>query len=88
MALAQIAGPPLLLRNDQQTNPHWLRLCLEDRAPDPHALAAIVEVTAGGVTLGRKVVPTRRYLCQVVTDIPLGLGTGPTGKSVRRLLVT
>jgi len=50
VVLTQIAGPPLLLRNDQTTGHHWLRVRLEGRPPNRDAIGAWVELSAGGVT--------------------------------------
>ena len=73
--LTQIAGPPLLLRNDQTLGHHWLRLRLVGRAPNRDAIGAWVEVTAGGMTQRRQVMPTRSYLSQVERTLTFGLGS-------------
>ncbi len=72
--LTQIGGPPLVLRNDQATGHHWLRLRLEGRAPNRDAIGAWVELVAGGVTQRRQVMPTRSYLSQVERTLTFGLG--------------
>ena len=74
VVLTQIAGPPLLLRNDQATGHHWLRLELRDKAPNREAIGARVELVAGGVTQRRAVMPTRGYLSQVERVLTFGLG--------------
>ncbi|MEM7350308.1 MAG: CRTAC1 family protein, partial [Acidobacteriota bacterium] len=81
--LTQIAGPPLLLRNEQATAHHWLRLRLEGRAPNRDAIGAWVEVTAGGVSQRRQVMPTRSYLSQVERTLTFGLGSATAVEAVR-----
>ncbi len=78
VVLTQIAGPPLLLRNDQALGHHWLRLDLRGKAPNRGAIGARVEVTAGGVTQVRTVMPTRGYLSQVERVLTFGLGETAT----------
>ena len=75
VVLTQVAGPPLLLRNDQDRGHHWLRLRLEGKAPNRDALGARVELVAGGRTQRRQVAPTRSYLSQVEPVLTFGLGT-------------
>jgi hypothetical protein len=75
VVMTQVAGAPLLLRNDQSLGHHWLRV----RPTDPtsanrDALGAWVELTAGGATQRRQVMPTRSYLSQVELPVTFGLG--------------
>ena len=76
--LTQVAGPPLLLRNDQQLGHHWLRLRLLT-SPRPgvqrDAIGAWVDLTAGGVRQRRLLMPTRGYLTQMEPVLTFGLGT-------------
>ncbi len=72
--LTQTEGPPLLLRNDQQLGRHWLRVKLEGKSPNRDAIGAWVELTSGGVTQRRPVMPTRSYLSQVELPVTFGLG--------------
>jgi len=75
VVMTQVAGRPLLLRNDQSLGHHWLRVRLVD--PDSanrDALGAWVELTAGGRTQRRHVMPTRSYLSQVELPVTFGLG--------------
>ncbi len=74
VVLTQVGGPPLLLRNDQASGHHWLRLELAGKAPNLGALGARVEVTAAGVVQRREVMPTRSYLSQVERVLTFGLG--------------
>lgn len=71
--ITQIAGPPALLRNDQETGHHWLRLKLIGSEANRDALGATVEVTLGERTLTRTVRPTRSYLSQVESTVTIGL---------------
>ena len=74
--LTQVAGPPLLLRNDQTLGHHWLRVRLVGGAGvNTDAIGAWVELeTAAGIQR-RQVMPTRSYLSQVELPLTFGLGT-------------
>lgn len=85
VVLTQVAGPPLLLRNDQSTGHHWLRIELEGRAPNLDAIGAWVEVTAAGVTQRRQVMPTRSYQSQVERVLTFGLGNAKAVEKVEVL---
>jgi hypothetical protein len=75
VVMTQVAGPPLLLRNDQGTGHHWLRLRLTDsESPNPDAVGARVELVAGGVTQRRQVMPAKSYLSHVELPLTFGLG--------------
>ncbi len=74
-----------LFRNDQQTGHHWLRVRLEGRPGNRDAIGARVELTSGGITQRRLVMPSRSYLSQV--ELPLTFGLGGNA-SVDRLVVT
>ncbi|HUG41616.1 MAG TPA: CRTAC1 family protein [Longimicrobiales bacterium] len=73
-------GPPRLLRND--TPPEalgsWLRLRLEGRPPNTHAVGATVTVFAGDRVQRRRVRTGSSYLSQSETN-PLLFGLGPLG---------
>ena len=73
VVLTQVGGPPLLLRNDADTGHHWLRLRLEGKPPNTHAIGARVTLEAGGTTQHRTVMPTRSYLSQVEPTLTFGL---------------
>lgn len=73
LVLTQIAGAPLVLRNDQQTGHHWLRVRLDGNAGNRDGIGAWVELEAGGVVQRRQVMPTRSYLSQVEPTITFGL---------------
>jgi enediyne biosynthesis protein E4 len=82
LLLIQIDGPPLLLRNDQQTGHHWLRIQLVGDGGNREAIGAWVEVTAGEVTQRRQVMPTRGYLTQSELPVTFGLGSSPVVDSI------
>jgi enediyne biosynthesis protein E4 len=83
VVLTQVTGPPLLLRNDQATGNHWLRLELRGKGPNHEAIGARVELTAGGVTQYRQVMPTRSYLSQSERAVTFGLGGAGQVDSVK-----
>ena len=74
VVLTQIAGPPLLLRNDQALGHHWLRLKLAGTKANRDAIGAWVKVRVGSQTLARQVMPTRSYLSQSERTVTFGLG--------------
>jgi hypothetical protein len=72
--LTQVAGRPLLLRNDQNLGHHWLRVRLEGRGANRAAIGARVELVSVGIVQRRQVMPTRSYLSQVELPVTFGLG--------------
>jgi len=73
--LTQPRGAPLLLRNNQLTGHHWVRIRLRDPLAANHdAIGATIELSAGGVTQRRMVMPTRSYLSQVELPVTFGIG--------------
>lgn len=72
--VTQIAGPPALLRNDQQSGHHWIRLKLVGESSNRDAIGAWIEVEVGDRILHRQVMPTRSYLSQVELPVTIGLG--------------
>ena len=62
-----------MFRNDQQLGNHWLRVAFAD-GPRAGVIGARVELTAGGITQRRHVMPTRSYLSQVELPVTFGLG--------------
>lgn len=83
VVLTQIAGRPLLLRNDQQLGRHWLRFKLVGTKSNRDAIGAWIEVRRGGRTYAHQVMPTRSYLSQVELPVTVGLGKSPMVESVR-----
>ncbi len=85
VVLTQTGGTPLLLRNDQATGHHWLRVKLQGdpaKGVNRDAIGAWVEVTTGGVTQRRQVMPTRSYQSQVELPVTFGLGASETVESL------
>jgi hypothetical protein len=76
VVIGQINGPPLLLRNDQQLDHHWLRLKLVGAKGNRDAIGAWVRARVGNLSLSRQVMPTRGYLSQSELPVTLGLGHG------------
>jgi enediyne biosynthesis protein E4 len=83
VVLTQVGGRPALLRNDQRSGHHWLRVTVRSRQGNRDALGAWVTVTAGGVRQCRQVMPTRSYLSQVELPLTFGLGAMSQVDSVR-----
>jgi len=85
VVLTQIAGPPLLLRNEQQLQHHWVRFKLVGTRSNRDAIGAWIKVRAGNRTLSRQVMPTKGYLSQ--SELPVTIGLGRTD-SVDEVVVT
>jgi hypothetical protein len=73
VVITQINRAPLVLRNDQTLGHHWLRVKVEGTGLNRDAVGARVEVTAGGVSQTRTVMPSRSYLVQVELPVTFGL---------------
>jgi enediyne biosynthesis protein E4 len=74
VVFTQIAGPAMLLRNDQQTGHHWLRVKLVGTRSNRDAIGARVTLRRGDQTQTRLVTPTRSYLSQSELPVTFGLG--------------
>lgn len=79
----QTGAAPMLLRNDQNLNHHWLRVKLIGTASNRDAIGAWIELTAGGITQRRQIMPTRSYLTQVELPVTFGLDTQDRIDSLR-----
>ena len=84
IVITQVGRRARLFRNDQQLGNHWLRVAFAD-GPGAGVIGARVELTAGGITQRRHVMPTRSYLSQVELPVTFGLGRNA---QVDRLSVT
>ncbi len=73
----------VLLRNDQATGHHWLRLKLVGTRANRDAVGAAVELTAGGVTQYRYLTTSRGYLSQVEPVLTFGLGSAAGVEALR-----
>jgi len=74
VVLTESGDRPMLLRNEQMLGRRWVRLKLVGGPKNPDAIGARVELSAGGVTQRRTVMPTRSYLSQVELPLTCGLG--------------
>ncbi len=77
VVLTANGGSPLLLRNDQKTGHHWIRLHLvgDGKTCNRSAIGAEVTVQAGGTTYKRTITGARSYLSQSELTVTVGLGT-------------
>jgi enediyne biosynthesis protein E4 len=73
VVITQVNRAPLVLRNDQALGHHWLRVKVEGAGLNRDALGARVDITAGGVSQTRTVMPSRSYLAQVELPVTFGL---------------
>jgi enediyne biosynthesis protein E4 len=71
----QTAGSPLVVRNEQALNRHWLRLKLVGKKSNRDAIGAWVRIKLGGQVFARHVMPTRSYLSQSELPVTIGLGS-------------
>jgi hypothetical protein len=73
-------GPARVLRNDQKTGNHWVRLVLEGdgRRSNRSAIGARVTLEADGRVQEREVAAARGYLSQ--SELPLTFGLGKAGR--------
>ncbi len=83
IVLTAVSGAPRLLRNDQRTGHHWIRLELTGTRANRNAIGSIVEVQVGGETLRRTVSPVRGYLSQSELPTTIGLGDRTSVDRVR-----
>ena len=83
LAIVQNGRRAVLLRNDQQTGHHWLRLKLAGGAANHDGLGAEVMLRAGDVTQYRRVHPSRGYLSQVELPLTFGLGASTSIDELR-----
>jgi hypothetical protein len=78
LAIVQNGRRAVLLRNDQQTGNHWLRLKLVGGSANRDGLGAAVVLRSAGVTQYRYLHPSRGYLSQVELPLTFGLGSATT----------
>lgn len=77
VVLTQVGGAPLLLRNDQQLNHHFVRLKLIGTKSPRDGQGAWVKLTAGGKPQWAQVMPTKSYLSSSEPVLTFGLGANP-----------
>jgi hypothetical protein len=81
--ISQNGRRAVLFRNDQQLGHHWLRLKLVGKPPNRNAIGARVELTAGGMSQTRDVIPTRSFLSQMELPVTFGLGENDSIDALR-----
>ncbi|MDA0833392.1 MAG: CRTAC1 family protein [Planctomycetota bacterium] len=69
---------PRVLRNDQKSGHHWLRIVLQGTKSNRSAIGTLVEVHAGGKMYRQRLIPTRSYLSQTELVLTFGLGYAET----------
>lgn len=74
VVLTQAGGAPMLLRNDQQLNHHFVRLKLVGAKSPRDGQGAWVKLTAGGKPQWAQVMPTKSYLSSSEPVLTFGLG--------------
>jgi enediyne biosynthesis protein E4 len=75
-------GEPVVFRNDQNSENHWLRIVLEGVGSNKDGIGAIVELEIGGRVLSQCMMPTRSYLSQCEKTVTFGLGSGDSVDSI------
>lgn len=75
LLLAAVGRSPRLLRNDQDTGHHWLRVELTGAKSNRPAIGAQIEVRLTDHVLYGQVMPTRSYLSQTELPVTFGLGS-------------
>lgn len=75
LVITAVGDSPRLLRNDQKTANHWLRLRLVGRQVNRDAIGTRILLTlADGTCHVQQVMPTRSYLSQCELPVTFGLG--------------
>ncbi len=75
LLITQNGRRPVLLRNEQQTGNHWLRIKLTGTTSNRSAIGARLELSAGGITQRRDLFPARSYMAQMELPVTYGLGS-------------
>lgn len=73
VVIAVSNGKPVLFRNDQDTDNHWLRVRLIGRSCNRDAIGALVKLQSGDHEWMQMVMPTRSYLSQSEKTLTFGL---------------
>ncbi len=71
-------GTPRLLRNDQKSGHHWLRVKLIGKGGNSEALGAVVKLKSGTTSQTRIVMATRSYCSSSELPVTFGLGNEKT----------
>jgi len=84
LALFASGARPRLLRNDQATGHHWLRVRLRGLTVNRDAIGAQLQlVLPDGTTQYRTVMPTRSYQSQIELPVTFGLGKNTAVQELR-----
>lgn len=75
IVLTQMAGPPAVLLNEQDTGHSWIAIDLHGPAGNPRAIGAEIEVRACGQVQRRTVSGARSYQSAMPVTAVFGLGT-------------
>lgn len=71
--IAATGRSPRLLRNDQHTGHHWLRVTLQGTRSNRSAIGSWVHAIVGKRILRQQVMPTRSYISQSELTVTFGL---------------
>ena len=77
VAITQVGGRAVLLRNDQTLGHNWVRLRLVSDSSNTQAIGATVTATTASHRVLRVVNPARSYLSNVELPLTLGLRDAP-----------
>jgi len=81
-AMSVNRGPVLLLRNDTDTDHHWLEVRARGGGSSAGAVGAKLWLTVGGITLYREISLSGSYLSQHAPEVIFGLGNADRVESV------
>ena len=85
LVITASGGPARLLRNDQRTGHHWLRVRLVGRTGNTDAIGAVVSLQRAGFVQSCRISPTKSYQSQCELPATFGLGgTAEAGRLVVR----
>ncbi len=78
--LVSNGGPAKLIRNDQQTGNHWIRVNLvgDGVSANRSAIGAELTITFGGQTIKRTITGAKGYISQCEPTMTVGLGAETT----------
>ncbi len=76
LVITQVAGPPLILRNDA-AGYESVQVRLDGPDGNPRGIGAVMIATVGDRRMIRRIMPTRSYLSQVEPVAVFGLGGAP-----------
>ncbi len=74
VVMSQVNAAPMLLRNDQELQHHWIRFQLVGKTNNRSAIGSWIHIRVGGQDFWRQVMPTRSYLSQSEFPVTIGLG--------------